>query len=58
MTPPEERAGDWAGIDGATWGEIDGASPGDPIHAFVDFVVLLVILASAVACLTSAFGIW
>jgi hypothetical protein len=57
MMPAEESQRGRVGIG---WGrrEIESASHGDPIHACVDFVVLLVIVASAVGCLASAVGIW
>jgi hypothetical protein len=58
MMEAEESHPEWTGVDGAAWGEIDHARRGDPIHACVDFLVLLVILASAVGCLASAFEIW
>jgi len=57
MMPAEESQRERVGV-GRGRGEIEPASHGDPIHACVDFVVLLVIVASAVGCLASAVGIW
>jgi hypothetical protein len=58
MMPAEDNDGEWAGVDRAAWGETEHATPGDPIHACVDFVVMLVIVVSAVGCLASAIGVW
>lgn len=58
MMPAEERQREWAGVDRVASGEIEYISHDDPIHVCVDFVVLLVILASAVGCLASAVGVW
>ena len=58
MTPPEERDGEWAGMERVAWGEIEYAAVGDKIHACVDYAVLLVILASAVGLVVSALGLW
>ena len=55
MMPAKESKRDWAE---RARGEIGSAGRGDPIHACVDFVVLLVVVASAVGCLASAVGIW
>ena len=57
MTPPEESKREWAGV-GQAWTQFESVSPGDPIHAFVDFVVLLVIVASAIGMAASAIGLW
>ena len=57
MMPAEESQREWATADRAR-GEIEPASHGDPIHACVDFVVMLVIVASGIGCLASAVGIW
>jgi hypothetical protein len=57
MMPVEDSKREWAGVDRAS-GDIETASHGDPIHACVDFVVMLVIVASGIGCLASAVGIW
>jgi hypothetical protein len=57
MMPAEDSKREWATADRAR-GEIEPASHGDPIHACVDFVVMLVIVASGIGCLASAVGIW
>ena len=57
MMPAEESQRERVGI-GLGRSEVGSASHGDPIHACVDLVVLLVIVASAVGCLASAVGIW
>jgi len=57
MMPAEESRREWVGVDRAS-GDIEIANRGDPIHACVDFVVMLVIVASGIGCLASAVGIW
>jgi hypothetical protein len=57
MMPSEESQREWAGVDPVR-GDSETASHGDPIHACVDFVVMLVIVASGIGCLASAVGIW
>jgi len=57
MMPADDNQREWAGVEQA-WADIESASPGDPLHAFVDFAVLLVIVASAIGMAASAIGLW
>jgi hypothetical protein len=57
MMPAEDSKRGRAGVDPVR-GDSETAGHGDPIHACVDFVVLLVIVVSGIGCLASAVGIW